>query len=72
MIWGGWGAPNILHNFVDGVHVQRCTVARQAGLWHGYPDDNYNPNEDGQHLFAAATTPVKSTRGKKDTNKKKA
>jgi hypothetical protein len=46
MIWGGdWGNPSVKHSFVDGVHVQRCTVARQrtlfAGTW--YPDDNYHP-----------------------------
>jgi hypothetical protein len=44
------------HNFVDSVHVQRCTVAREgdlfAGLW--YPDETYNPYDDAQHLFAAA------------------
>ncbi len=57
LIWGGdWGAPDLKHSFVDSVHVQRCTVARQgdllAGTW--YPDDVYNPYDDGQHLFAAA------------------
>jgi hypothetical protein len=27
LIWGGdWGAPGIKHNFIDSVHVQRCTV----------------------------------------------
>jgi D-alanyl-D-alanine carboxypeptidase-like protein len=46
MIWGGdWGNPGVKHSFIDGVHVQRCTVARQrtlfAGTW--YPDDNYDP-----------------------------
>jgi len=63
LIWGGdWGAPNIPHSFVDSVHVQRCTVARQAALFAGtfYPDDTYNPYTDDQHvLFAAAQTPVK-------------
>ena len=57
LIWGGdWGAPEIKHNFVDSVHVQRCTVARQGDLFAGtwYPDDAYNPYDDGQHLFAAA------------------
>ncbi len=58
LIWGGdWGDPDIKHTFIDSVHVQRCTVARQgdlfAGLW--YPDDSYNPYDDSQHLFAAAT-----------------
>jgi hypothetical protein len=58
LIWGGdWGAPNIKHSFIDSVHVQRCTVARQGDLFAGtwYPDDSYNPYADGQHLFAAAT-----------------
>jgi hypothetical protein len=68
LIWGGdWGAPNIKHNFIDSVHVQRCTVARQgdlfAGLW--YPDPAYNPYDDQQHLFAAAAAarkqPVRAT-----------
>jgi hypothetical protein len=39
MIWGGdWGKPDVKHRFVDSVHVQRCTVARQrtlfAGTWY--------------------------------------
>jgi hypothetical protein len=57
-IWGGdWGAPQIKHSFVDSVHVQRCTVARQGDLFSGvwYPDESYNPYDDVQHLFAAAT-----------------
>ena len=57
LIWGGdWGAPYIKHSFVDSVHVQRCTVARQGDLFAGnwYPRDDYNPYEDRQHLFAAA------------------
>jgi hypothetical protein len=64
LIWGGdWGDPNIKHSFVDSVHVQRCTVARQGDLFAGtwYPDDTYNPYVDGQHLFAAAIKqPVKA------------
>jgi hypothetical protein len=63
LIWGGdWGAPNIKHSFVDSVHVQRCTVARQGDLFAGnwYPDDTYNPYADGQHLFAAATKAVEA------------
>jgi hypothetical protein len=57
LIWGGdWGAPDIEHSFIDSVHVQRCTVARQrelfAGTW--YPDDAYNPYEDTQPIFASA------------------
>lgn len=63
LIWGGdWGNPNIKHSFVDSVHVQRCTVARQAALFAGafYPDDNYNPYTDDQHvLFASAKPPLK-------------
>jgi D-alanyl-D-alanine carboxypeptidase len=58
LIWGGdWGAPNIKHSFIDSVHVQRCTVARQGDLFAGkwYPDKDYNPYDDVQHLFAAAT-----------------
>jgi hypothetical protein len=58
LIWGGdWGDPDIKHSFVDSVHVQRCTVARQGDLFAGawYPNDAYNPYDDGQHLFAAAT-----------------
>ena len=49
LIWGGdWGAPNVKHSFVDSVHVQRCTVARQASLFKGtwYPDAQYDPYED--------------------------
>ena len=65
LIWGGdWGAPNIHHSFVDNVHVQRYTVARQGDLFAGawYPDDTYNPYAtDEQHvLFAAATQPGKA------------
>lgn len=57
LIWGGdWGDPTIKHSFIDSVHVQRCTVARQGNLFAGtwYPEGTYNPYEDGQHLFAAA------------------
>ena len=57
LIWGGdWGDPNLKHGFIDSVHVQRCTVARQGDLFSGawYPDDNYNPYEDAQHLVVAA------------------
>ena len=73
LVWGGdWGAPNIKHNFVDSVHVQRCTVARQADLFAGiwYPDGTYNPYEDAQHLFAAVTNPSASRAGKERTKKK--
>ncbi len=60
MIWGGdWGAPHIKHGFVDSVHVQRCTVARQADLFAGtwFPDDAYNPYEDRQNLLATVLKP---------------
>jgi hypothetical protein len=78
LIWGGdWGDPGdpgIKHSFVDSVHVQRCTVARQGALFAGtwYPDDTYNPYEDRQHLFSAAIKPMRSSPGKKRTNMKKA
>ncbi len=55
MIWGGdWGAPHLKHSFVDNVHVQRCTVARQGDLFAGtwFPDDTYNPYQDHQNLLA--------------------
>lgn len=60
LIWGGdWGSPHIKHSFVDSVHVQRCTVARQgelfAGIW--YPGQPYNPYDDQQHLFDEARKP---------------
>jgi hypothetical protein len=50
LIWGGdWGNPNIRHTFIDSVHVQRCTLDRQAALFRGsfYPDATYNPYSDG-------------------------
>jgi len=56
LIWGGdWGNPNIKHSFVDAVHVQRCTVARQAALFAGtwYPDETYNPYTDDPHVMSA-------------------
>jgi hypothetical protein len=49
MIWGGdWGTPNLHHSFIDLVHVQRCTIARQASLFNGtwYPGENYDPYID--------------------------
>jgi len=62
LIWGGdWGDPDRQHGFVDPVHVQRCTLARQPALFAGtwYPDDAYNPCTDDPHpLFAAATSPA--------------
>jgi D-alanyl-D-alanine carboxypeptidase len=57
LIWGGdWGDPRIQHSFVDSVHVQRCTVARQSALFAGsfYPEDNYNPYTDDEHVLLAA------------------
>ncbi len=46
LIWGGdWGNPDVQHTFVDSVHVQRCSLAKQHDLfaetW--YPDASYNP-----------------------------
>ena len=46
LIWGGdWGKPGQPTKFVDAVHVQRVTVARQKALFAGtwYPDDAYDP-----------------------------
>jgi len=59
LIWGGdWGDPQIKHDFVDLVHVQRCAVTRQEALFAGtwYPDDAYNPYTDDLHLLSAAMT----------------
>ena len=60
LIWGGdWGNPGVKPHFVDAVHVQRCTVARQhalmAGTW--YPDDQYNPYTDDPHPLPAEVMP---------------
>lgn len=46
LLWGGdWGNPGKPHTFVDAVHVQRCSLAKQPELfaktW--YPDDAYDP-----------------------------
>ncbi|MGA8273484.1 MAG: M15 family metallopeptidase [Candidatus Sulfotelmatobacter sp.] len=60
LIWGGdWGAPHIKHSFVDSVHVQRCTVARQAELFDGiwFPDEAYNPYDDHHNILAAVIKP---------------
>ena len=49
LIWGGdWGNPCQPHRLYDAVHLQRCSVARQAALFRGewYPDDNYDPYDD--------------------------
>ncbi|MFZ0808914.1 MAG: M15 family metallopeptidase [Candidatus Sulfotelmatobacter sp.] len=59
LIWGGdWGNPAIKHDFVDAVHVQRCTVARQPSLFAGewYPEETYNPYAEEPHLLFAAVT----------------
>ncbi len=61
LIWGGdWGNPNIKHTFIDAVHVQRCSIARQPALFAGtwYPDDDYNPYTDDDHLLFAAAAPI--------------
>lgn len=62
MIWGGdWGNPGVPHSFIDPVHVQRCTVARQPQLFSGawYPGQTYNPYEDEPHvLFASSEDPL--------------
>ncbi|KWT86783.1 M15 family metallopeptidase [Candidatus Magnetominusculus xianensis] len=50
LIWGGdWGNPTIHHNFIDAVHVQRCSIIRQASLFRGewYPDNAYEPYNNG-------------------------
>jgi len=65
LIWGGdWGNPQMPHSFVDSVHVQRCTVARQpqlfAGTW--YPDDTYNPYQDEQHVLFATVAALTAGR----------
>ncbi|MGB8733812.1 MAG: M15 family metallopeptidase [Candidatus Sulfotelmatobacter sp.] len=60
MIWGGdWGAPHIRHSFIDSVHVQRCTVARESELFEGmwFPDESYNPYEDHRNLLASVINP---------------
>lgn len=57
LIWGGdWGDPTVKHTFIDGVHVQRCTVPTQGALFAGnfYPDDTYNPYTDDPHVLFAA------------------
>ena len=67
LIWGGdWGDPTIQHSFLDAVHVQRCTVARQPALFAGtwYPDDAYNPYTDDSHLLFAAAASPKPSRSK--------
>ena len=49
LIWGGdWGTPGRPHNFVDPVHIQRCSIAKQAALFRGewYPANDYDPYMD--------------------------
>ena len=46
LVWGGdWGSPGKRHSFVDLVHVQRISVARQGALFRGewYPATDYSP-----------------------------
>jgi len=67
LIWGGdWGNPKIRHDFVDLVHVQRCTVARQDALFAGkwYPDETYDPYTDGVDVPSADAKAAKPTRSK--------
>ena len=75
LIWGGdWGAPTLKHSFIDSVHVQRCTVARQGDLFSGawYPDETYNPYDDVQHLLAAVKKLPAKSAGRSQTNNKRA
>ena len=49
LIWGGdWGSPQIRHSFIDAVHVQRCSIGKQAALFRGewYPGEDYDPYRD--------------------------
>jgi len=49
LIWGGdWGRPDLPHSFVDAVHVQWCSISRQAELFRGtwYPEAGYDPYGD--------------------------
>jgi len=58
LIWGGdWGAPETQHTFVDAVHVQRCSVARQAALLAGewYPEEGYDPYDAAEQRVMVAT-----------------
>ena len=63
LVWGGdWGDPDITHSFVDAVHVQRCSIARQPVLFAGnwYPDDEYNPYTDDDHLLFSTAAGVRA------------
>jgi hypothetical protein len=49
LIWGyDWGNATIPHTFRDIVHVQRCSLSRQASLFaeKWYPDEDYDPYDD--------------------------
>lgn len=64
LVWGGdWGTPNVPHTFRDTDHVQRCSVAMQAGLFRGdfYPADDYNPF--GEQVFLASKATTSSVQG---------
>ena len=74
LIWGGdWGTPKLPHKLFDAVHVQRCSVARQAQLFRGewYPDENYNPYQDlgveggTVSVMASVEAPPKKAKRKK-------
>jgi len=70
LIWGGdWGDPAIEHSFIDAVHVQRCTIARQAGLFAGmwYPEEEYNPYEDHPQVLLASAQARRTRARKKST-----
>lgn len=67
LIWGGdWGDPSVKPSFIDAVHVQRCTVARQSELFAGtfYPDDTYNPYHDDPHVILASVVSGKKPKKK--------
>ncbi len=79
LIWGGdWGTPNQPHKSFDAVHVQRCSVARQAALFRGewYPDENYDPYQDlggvggMATLMASVGTRPETSKHKKRVTKK--
>ena len=79
LIWGGdWGTPDLPHKSFDAVHVQRCSVARQAALFRGewYPDENYDPYQDLDGvggtvtLMASLEAPPKTSKRKKRVTKK--
>lgn len=57
LVWGGdWGRSDRRPSFVDPVHLQRCTVARQLALFAGkfYPDASYDPYRDLVKIAGAA------------------